>query len=84
MLSRMCLSMLAAGLMVLAGCQATGTGTPYATAQKEGWNHYGEKPQSVGQYVALGAIQGDEQDIVVEGTITETCTTSGCWAKIGC
>jgi hypothetical protein len=74
-----CLAALAAGLVVLAGCQA---GSPYATAQEKGWNHYGQEPASVGDYVALGAIQGDEQGIVVDGLITETCETSGCWAKI--
>jgi hypothetical protein len=78
----MCPVALAAACLVLAGCQTTGTGTPYETAQQEGWSHYGGKPRSVGPYVALGAIQGDEQDIVVEGVITETCLTSGCWAKI--
>jgi hypothetical protein len=82
MLSRLCLITLAAGCAVLTGCQATGTGTPYARAQQEGWRHYGSEPQSVGAYIALGALGGDEQDVVVEGVISETCTTSGCWAKI--
>jgi hypothetical protein len=75
-----CLAALAAGVLVLAGCQTTGS--PYAKAQNEGWKHYGQEPQRVGDYVALGAIAGDEQGIVVDGLVTETCETSGCWAKI--
>ncbi|MHC4083385.1 MAG: DUF4920 domain-containing protein [Planctomycetota bacterium] len=71
---------LAGAGLVVTGCASTGT--PYETAKQEGWNHYGSQPDSVGAYVALGALQGDEQNIVVEGVITETCTTSGCWAKI--
>lgn len=74
------LAALAAGVLTLAGCHTTGS--PYARAQAEGWKHYGQEPQRVGEYVALGAIAGDEQGIVVEGLITETCETSGCWAKI--
>jgi hypothetical protein len=82
MSSRLHLAALALGCLTLMACQATGTGTPYETAQKNGWQHYGAQPQSVGGYVALGALKGDEQNIVVKGRITETCTTSGCWAKI--
>jgi hypothetical protein len=73
-----CLSVLAAGVLILAGCHTT---SPYVTAQEKGWSHYGSKPASVGEYVALGALEGDEQGIVVDGVITETCETSGCWAK---
>jgi hypothetical protein len=82
MSSRLHLAALGLICFMLAGCQTTGSGTPYATAQQEGWHHYGTAPGSVGDYVALGALKGDERNIVVEGRITETCTTSGCWAKI--
>jgi hypothetical protein len=62
-----------------AGCQST---SPYAAAREEGWNHYGADPEVSGGLVALGAVKGDEQDITVKGTITNMCTTSGCWALI--
>jgi hypothetical protein len=65
--------------LLAAGCQST---CPYANAQKEGWSHYGANPDVSGRLVALGAVKGDEQDIVVQGTITKMCTTSGCWALI--
>jgi hypothetical protein len=68
--------------LAAAGCASTGSGTPYETARQEGWSHYGQQPARVGDYVALGALQGDERSVVVEGLITETCTTSGCWAKV--
>jgi hypothetical protein len=80
-MNRHALSVVAACL-TLAGCASTGTRTPYETAQRDGWNHYGQEPEHAGAYVALGALNGDEQNVVVEGVITETCTTSGCWAKI--
>jgi hypothetical protein len=74
------------GMCLVGACLAVtacaSTGTPYETAKQEGWNHYGWQPASVGAYVALGALQGDERNVVVEGVITETCTTSGCWIKI--
>ncbi|MHC4219897.1 MAG: DUF4920 domain-containing protein [Planctomycetota bacterium] len=73
---------LVAVYLAVAGCASTGSTTPYKTAQQDGWSHYGSEPRNVGAYVALGALQGDERNIVVEGVITETCTTSGCWAKI--
>ena len=65
--------------LLAAGCQTT---SPYATAQKEGWHHYGANPDVSHDLVALGAVRGDEQDIIVHGTITKMCTTSGCWALI--
>jgi hypothetical protein len=86
---------LAGACLVAVGCASTGSKTPYETAQQEGWNHYGWAPDDVGayvalgalqgdeqNYVALGALQGDEQNVVVKGVITETCSTSGCWIKI--
>ncbi|MHC5007189.1 MAG: DUF4920 domain-containing protein [Planctomycetota bacterium] len=73
---------LAGACLVAVGCASTGSKTPYETAQQEGWNHYGWAPDDVGAYVALGALQGDEQNVVVKGVITETCSTSGCWIKI--
>jgi hypothetical protein len=73
---------LAGACLAVTGCASTGSNTPYERAQEQGWSHYGWKPDDVGAYVALGALQGDEQNVVVEGLITETCTTSGCWVKI--
>jgi hypothetical protein len=73
---------LAGACLVAVGCASTGSNTPYETAQQKGWNHYGLQPDTVGAYVSLGALQGDERNIVVEGMITETCATSGCWIKI--
>ncbi|MDY7107904.1 MAG: DUF4920 domain-containing protein [Planctomycetota bacterium] len=65
--------------LLAAGCQTT---SPYATAREEGWHHYGANPDVSHDLVALGAVKGDEQDIIVHGTITKMCTTSGCWALI--
>jgi hypothetical protein len=64
---------------VLTACQ---TASPYETAQSQGWNHYGGKPETAGDVVALGAVGGDEADIVVEGTITEVCAAKGCWMRV--
>jgi hypothetical protein len=65
--------------LLAAGCQST---CPYAAAQEEGWSHYGANPDVSARTVALGAVKGDEHNIIVQGTITKMCTTSGCWALI--
>jgi hypothetical protein len=78
MLSRL-LPLAALVCLSAAGCQSA---SPYAAAQGEGWSHYGADPEVSHRLVALGAVQGDEQDIIVRGTITKMCTTSGCWALI--
>ena len=68
----------AAGSM-MSGCQSQ---HPYTAAQAGGWNHYGTSPAMVGDAVALGMVRGDERDIVVEGTVTKMCRTSGCWVML--
>jgi hypothetical protein len=70
------LTAIAATVFALSACQTT---SPYETAKNDGWSHFGEQPTVSGQTVALGAIGGDEQDVIIEGTVKEMCTTAGCW-----
>jgi hypothetical protein len=63
-------------LLVLTGCQSN------KVADVTGWNHYGLTEDKGGDYVALGAFQGDETNVVVEGIAMKTCKTSGCWVTI--
>ena len=76
------LSIVAAACMV--ACQA---GTPMDAAADAGWSHYGPAEGGMtaghhGSTVALGAIGGDETDVVVEGTITDVCQKKGCWMRV--
>ena len=64
----------------LGGCSATSK--TYATAQDAGWNHYGEDRPARGQDVALGALAGNEKNVVTTGTITEVCPQKGCWMTV--
>ena len=57
-----------AACLMLPACASTGTGTPYDTAQREGWNHYGSQTKDVGPYVALGALQ-EASGILPEETL---------------
>ncbi|UCD76065.1 MAG: DUF4920 domain-containing protein [Phycisphaerales bacterium] len=78
-LTRRLAMVLLAGLSViaLAGCQC-----PYAKARDAGWSHYGGYPQPSGKVVALGAVKGDEKDIIVEGTAISMCIRSGGWVML--
>lgn len=66
--------------LTLGGCSATSK--TYANAQNAGWNHYGESAQAKGQDVALGALSGNEKNVVTTGTIEEVCPMKGCWMTL--
>ena len=73
------------GIVLCLMCAAlapAGCGSPYRTAEKDGWNHYGAFPKVGGDVVALGAVKGDETDIIVEGKVVNMCRTSGCWIML--
>lgn len=74
-----------AAMVVLAAamaCALSGCQCPYEQARQEGWNHYGQHPAVSGRAVALGAVAGDEKDIIVEGTATRMCVRSGGWVML--
>lgn len=68
----------AAACLMLTACASKTTMT---TAEADGWSHYGAVGQSQGTEVALGALEGGETDIVIEGTIESVCETKGCWMQ---
>ena len=62
------------------GCQSTATVAPGAL---EGyWSHYGDPTPHHGRPVAISQLRGDEQDVVIRGTINEICQTKGCWITV--
>ena len=65
-------------LLVLAGCQSNAL---VDSARSEGWNHYGAD-RDTGSTVALGAVSGDESNVVVQGTIVDVCQMKGCWMRV--
>jgi hypothetical protein len=71
--------LVALGCVFVAGCQA---GNPMKTASSEGWSHYGMEDKEWGPTVALGAISGDEANVIVEGTIIDVCQKKGCWMRV--
>jgi len=75
-----------AALLVLAPALLVGRETTSATresaARPAGWNHYGDPAPWSSEAVAIGAMSGDEQNIVVRGTIQEVCPVKGCWMRV--
>jgi hypothetical protein len=63
----------------LTACQTT---TPMETASIDGWNHYGMSGRDSGPTVALGAMAGDESNVITEGTIVDVCPKKGCWMRV--
>jgi hypothetical protein len=52
------------------------------TAESQGWSHYGFDAGNGPRTVALGAIGGGEEQVVVEGTIIDVCPKKGCWMRV--
>jgi hypothetical protein len=71
--------LIAAACCALAACQTT---TPMETARDGGWNHYGFDGRDTGPTVALGAVDGGESNVIVEGTIIDVCAKKGCWMGV--
>lgn len=72
-------SPLIALVCLLAGCQSV---TPLQQADREGWSHYGFEDRDTGPTVALGAVSGDDANVIVEATITDVCPKKGCWMLV--
>ena len=64
--------------LTLTGCAST----PMETAANDGWNHYGAEGRDQGPTLALGALEGGESNVIVEGTITDVCAVKGCWMRV--
>jgi hypothetical protein len=64
---------------LLVGCQSV---TPLQQADREGWSHYGFEDRDSGPTVALGAVSGDDANVIVEATITDVCPKKGCWMLV--
>lgn len=74
-----------AGTLPLTHCQSSPSPampTAMETAAHDGWNHYGFDDVGRGSTVALGAVEGGETDVVVEGTIVDVCPKKGCWMRV--
>ena len=66
-------------VFALGACQTT---TPMQTAKADGWSHYGDAGKDTGPVVALGALAGDESNVIVTGTIVDVCAKKGCWMRV--
>jgi len=77
--SLLCCGMLAALASCASGRAEAG---PMAAARQAGWGQFGDSAARGGEVIALGALAGGEQDIVVEGTIVEVCQQKGCWMRV--
>jgi len=78
MLKRVLLTLAAATATIsIVGCAST----PMDEARSEGWNHYGEQVSS-GRAASLGALEGGDRDIIIEGAIQEVCPKKGCWMHV--
>lgn len=64
------------GAVILASCAST---TPMTAARDAGWSAFGDAKRTQGDVVALGALAGDEKNVIIEGTIVEVCPQMGCW-----
>jgi hypothetical protein len=64
---------------VLVGCAGS---SPMESARSDGWSHYGSDDLDRGSVVSLGAMEGDEVGVIVEGTITDVCAKKGCWMRM--
>ena len=64
--------------MLLAACQSNAT---MQSARDQGWSHYGFDADT-GSTIALGAVRGDERNVVVEATIIDVCPKKGCWMLV--
>jgi hypothetical protein len=68
-------------VIALAGCQSSPDASTNAGTRGE-WSHYGELAAPAKRPAALGALKGDEQDVTVQGVITEVCSHQGCWLRL--
>ena len=71
--------LVALGCVLVAGCQSH---NPMRTARSDGWSHYGMQDKEWGSTVALGAISGEESNVIVEGGIVDVCQMKGCWMRV--
>ncbi len=60
----------------LSSCVAA---TPMTKARTDGWSHFGIATHMRGDVVSLGALAGDETNVILEGVIDEVCPQMGCW-----
>lgn len=65
------------GLLALLGGCATG-----GSSSRGEWHQYGLVEHAESPPVALGALRGGEENVVIEGTITEVCAMKGCWMRV--
>lgn len=68
--------------VVVAACQSTthnGSGRFNGQGQ---WSVYGEQPMGAGDAVSIGALSGDEKNVVIHGTIVDVCKVKGCWMTV--
>lgn len=75
--TRLCLTLSVLCMALLTGCSATDT-----TSSSGRWNTYGQSPMGSGDAVAIGALSGGEENVVIHGTIKEVCKIKGCWMTI--
>ena len=61
---------------VLSSCAAS---TPMKQARADGWTHFGIGAYERGEVVSLGALSGEERNVILEGEIVEVCPQMGCW-----
>ncbi len=61
---------------ILSSCASS---TPMTEAGADGWTHFGVGEFERGDVFALGALDGDERNAIVEGVIVEVCPNMGCW-----
>jgi hypothetical protein len=60
-----------AALAVVAGC-----------ANSRDWYQYGARFPAADDVQTVAEIDGDERNVIVEGTIGEVCKTMGCWLTL--
>jgi hypothetical protein len=75
------ISLLALAAASAVGCQSERL-NPMKTARDGGWAHYGMQDKEWGPTVALGAVGGDDANVIVEGNIVDVCQMKGCWMRV--
>lgn len=56
--------------------------TPMTQARGAGWSHFGDAEMHPGDVFSLGAVEGGEEDVIVEATIIDVCQKKGCWMRV--
>ncbi|MHC4217770.1 MAG: DUF4920 domain-containing protein [Planctomycetota bacterium] len=67
--------------VLAAGCKSSSSNA-MQTARDDGWVHFGHEDKEWGSTVSLGAISGDESNVIVEATIVDVCPKKGCWMRV--